>query len=72
MSTLIRVGPLVMTPKQMKRALEQDLTVSQTLKMIEDDKRLLSPSVRNVENDTTVTTRNGEDAEGQTGAHTDA
>ena len=39
MSTLIRVGNLVMTPEQLRRALDEDMTVSQAIKMIEDDKK---------------------------------
>ena len=47
MSTLIRVGKLVMTPEQLQRALDEDMTVSQALKMIEDDKRREYDSVTN-------------------------
>lgn len=39
MSTLIQVGVLTMTPAQFNRALEEDMTVSQALHMIEEDKR---------------------------------
>lgn len=39
MSTLIRIGKLVMTPEQLKRAYDEDMTVSQALRMIEEDKR---------------------------------
>ena len=60
MSTLIRVGKLVMTPKQLKRAYDEDMTVSQALKMIEDDQRReyerLSPTVGDVENNPSVST----------------
>jgi hypothetical protein len=38
MSTLIRIGTLVMTPKQLERALAEDMTVSQVQEMIENDK----------------------------------
>lgn len=71
MSTLIQVGVLTMTPTQFKRALAEDLTVSQALRMIEEDKRkyptFSSPSplpfMGNVENDSTVTTGDAEDSE---------
>lgn len=42
MSTLIQVGVLTMTPAQFRRALAEDLTVSQALRMIEQDKRKYS------------------------------
>jgi len=49
-----------MTPKQLKRAYDEDMTVSQALKMIEDDKRReyerLSPTVGDVENNPSVST----------------
>jgi len=49
-----------MTPKQLKRAYDEDMTVSQALKMIEDDQRReyerLSPTVGDVENNPSVST----------------
>lgn len=68
MSTLIQVGVLTMTPAQFRRALAEDMTVSQARTMIEDDKHKYSPSVSlplvgNVKDDLTVTTRDGEDPE---------
>jgi hypothetical protein len=54
-STLIRVGKLVMTPEQFQRALDEDMTVSQALKMIAEDKQRdyerLTVTVPNVEED---------------------
>jgi hypothetical protein len=62
MSTLIRVGKLVMTPEQFQRALDEDMTVSQALKMIAEDKQRefkkvsASPSMSDVENEPAVPT----------------
>jgi hypothetical protein len=66
-STLIRIGPLVMTPKQLERALAEDMTVSQAQEMIENDKR--SPVVGGINHDTTMTTGDGEHSEGDSGTH---
>ena len=69
MSTLIRVGKLVMTPEQFQRALDEDMTVSQALKMIEEDKQRefkkvsASPLVSDVEDDFTMTSGKGENSE---------
>ena len=67
---LIQVGCLLMTPEQLKRALDEDMTVSQARKMIEEDmkraqerERALSPLVSDVKDNLTVTTRDCEDAE---------
>jgi hypothetical protein len=67
MSTLIRIGTLVMTPKQLERALAEDMTVSQAQEMIENDKR--SPMVGGIDDDTTMTTGDGEHSEGNPGTH---
>lgn len=64
---LIRVGVLTMTPAQFKRALEENLTVSQAILLIEKDKHkysaVPSPLVCDVEDDSTVTTGDAEDSE---------
>jgi len=56
-----------MTPEQLDRALKEEMTVSQALKMIEEDKDGESPVVGDVENDSTMTTGDGEDSERQAG-----
>jgi hypothetical protein len=66
-STLIRIGPLVMTPKQLERALAEDMTVSQAQEMIENDKR--SPVVGGINHDTAMTTGDSEHSEGNPGTH---
>jgi len=63
MTTLITIGCLTMTPEQLDRALKEEMTVSQALKMIEEDKDGESPVVGDVENDSTMTTGDGEDSE---------
>jgi hypothetical protein len=37
-TTLIKVGCLLLTPSQLQRALDEDLTISQTLEMVRRDK----------------------------------
>lgn len=70
-SALVQVGKLTMTREQWSRALALDLTYSQTVKMIEMD-RSPSPSVRNVNNEPTVSTRQSEDTEGQTSTNAES
>lgn len=39
MTTLIKVGCLLLTPDQLKRALDNDLTISQTLDMVQRENK---------------------------------
>jgi hypothetical protein len=50
MSTLIKVGCLVMTPEQFQRALAEDMTVSQAQEMIRRENAEKSDTEKEEEN----------------------
>lgn len=51
MTTLIKVGCLLLTPDQLKRALDNDMTISQTLDMVQKENKSKAKEKKDANNE---------------------